>query len=165
MSAGGRIAPDALALTELATGANDEHALAKAAAKTALDHAMQAGLYLAEAKAQLRHGEWAHWLAAHFRGSERTARAYMRLASRREELEAKRQSSADLTIDGALRLLAEPGERAASREARRSGADRRAYRPHPALAAIPMMAPAELQRSPTTSRRMGNSGRSSCGAI
>jgi hypothetical protein len=62
-------------------------------------------------------------------------------------LEAKAQSSADLSIDGALRLLASPasGEKsgAASRGTRPA---RRAYRLHPFLeAVIPMMSPADLQ--------------------
>jgi hypothetical protein len=69
---------------------------------------MSAGELLAEAKEQLPHGAFGPWLAETFAGSGRTARAYMRVYSRREELEAKRQSSATLSLDGALRALSTP---------------------------------------------------------
>jgi hypothetical protein len=69
---------------------------------------MSAGELMAEAKGRLPHGAFGPWLAETFAGSGRTARAYMRVYSRREELEAKRQGSATLSLDGALRALSTP---------------------------------------------------------
>jgi hypothetical protein len=54
------------------------------------------------------HGEFGPWLKENFAGSDRTARAYMRFHAHREELQAKRQSSAVLSIDGALKALSVP---------------------------------------------------------
>ncbi len=96
------------ALTADACEINAEHDLCCRAAADALQHAMRCGDLLIAAKAAMPHGSWGGWLAAHFAGSDRTARAYMRLADHRDEIEAKRQTSADLSIDGALRLLAPP---------------------------------------------------------
>ncbi len=55
----------------------------------ALKHALRAGELLSEAKGQLPHGAFGPWLAENFAGSDRTARAYMRVYSHREELEAQ----------------------------------------------------------------------------
>ena len=85
-----------------------EHAACTSATRTALAHARACGVLLAEAKAALPHGAWTGWLAVHFPGSPRTAQAYMRVAARWPELDAKAQSSAGLNLDGALRLLAVP---------------------------------------------------------
>jgi len=71
-------------------------------------HAMSAGELLLEANGQLPHGAFGAWLKENFAGSDRTARAYMRVYSHREELGAKRQSSATLSLDGALRALSAP---------------------------------------------------------
>ena len=87
---------------------NREHAACLAAASDALEHAMRCGDLLAEAKAGCEHGQWEQWLADNFAGSARTARAYMQLAEHREQIESKRQRSATLSIDGALKLLAPP---------------------------------------------------------
>ncbi|MEO2047200.1 MAG: DUF3102 domain-containing protein [Pirellulales bacterium] len=76
------------------------------AAGKALDHAMQCGDLFTEAKSTCKNGEWQGWLNEHFDGSSRTARVYMRVADNRELIEAKRQSSAILSIDGAVKLLA-----------------------------------------------------------
>ena len=76
------------------------------AANSALEHARASGDALVKAKAQCPHGEWGEWLAKHFSGAERTAQSYTRVANRWPEIEAKAQSSADLSLDGALKLLA-----------------------------------------------------------
>jgi hypothetical protein len=75
-----------------------------------LEHARNAGVLLVQAKEQFRHGEWLPWLKANVRFSERTAQAYMRVAKRWKELEAKAQGLADLTFEDGLKLLAEPKE-------------------------------------------------------
>jgi len=95
-------------LGHLAERINEEHRACETAVNSALTHAMNAGEMLSEAKASLPHGAFGSWLKENFAGSDRTARAYMRVYSRREELEAKRQSSATLSLDGALRALSAP---------------------------------------------------------
>lgn len=98
-------------LTELAQAANENHRETEKWARVAVNHAMAAGDALLEAKALIEHGGWGAWLLENFEGSDRTARAYMRLANHREEVEAKRQASADLTIEGALEAIASPKPR------------------------------------------------------
>jgi Protein of unknown function (DUF3102) len=95
-------------LETLAGRINEEHRACEAAANAALTHAMSAGELLLEAKGQLPHGAFGSWLKENFAGSDRTARVYMRVYSHREELEAKRQSSATLSLDGALKALSAP---------------------------------------------------------
>ncbi len=97
-------------LETLAERINAEHRACEEAATTALSHAMNAGDLLAGAKARLPHGGFGAWLEENFAGSGRTARAYMRVARHRGELEAKRQTSATLSIDGALKGLGAPAD-------------------------------------------------------
>jgi len=92
----------------LAERINAEHRACESAVNSALTHAMNAGGMLSEAKAALPHGAFGTWLKENFAGSDRTARAYMRVHSHREELEAKRQSSATLSLEGALKTLSTP---------------------------------------------------------
>ncbi len=101
------IAPN---LTQLAEWINTEHVSALTDARAALEHAGRAGELLAGAKAQCQHGQWLPWLKANVSFSERTAQAYMRVAKRWPELEAKAQATADLTIEEGLKLLAAPKE-------------------------------------------------------
>jgi len=102
-------------LAELATEINDLHRRAESAMRSGLEHALAAGQLLIEAKAQCQHGDWGQWLANSFEGSERTARAYMQLAKRWPEIESKTAEPADLSIDGALKMLAAPSEPNADR--------------------------------------------------
>ncbi len=95
-------------ITTLASAINTEHRKAQESSQAAIDHAHEAGRLLVEAKATVAHGEGGAWLEANFQGSERTARGYMRLANNWEAIAAKRQTSADLSIDGALQLLSAP---------------------------------------------------------
>ncbi len=97
-------------LDALAERINAEHRACEEAVGTALGHAIGAGELLTQAKASVPHGSWGSWLAENFAGSDRTARAYMRVYSRRDELEVKRQSSATLSLDGALKALSAPKE-------------------------------------------------------
>jgi phage N-6-adenine-methyltransferase len=94
--------------TTLSTQINTEHQACMQAAGKALDHAMRCGDLLSEAKSTCKHGEWQGWLDDNFDGSDRSAQAYMRLAGKREQIEQNRRGSADLSIDGALKLLAGP---------------------------------------------------------
>jgi hypothetical protein len=97
-------------LAQLAEQINAEHQLALTSARTALGHARSAGSLLIQAKEQCGHGHWLPWLEANVKFSERTAQAYMRVAKRWQELEAKAQATADLTIEDGLKLLAKPAE-------------------------------------------------------
>ncbi len=96
-------------LDGLAKRINEEHKRCEGAVNAALEHAMNAGDLLLEVKDTSPHGTWQGWLEGNFVGSVRTAQAYMRVASRRGEVEAaKTQSSAPLSLDGALRALSAP---------------------------------------------------------
>jgi len=100
--------PKPQAPAALGDRANAEHRACLAAAGDALQHARAAGQALAEAKQHVGHGGWGEWLADNFEGSERTAQVYMRVSARWEEIESKAQSTADLSLDGAVKLLASP---------------------------------------------------------
>lgn len=70
-----------------------------------LAHAFAVGDALNQAKKLVGHGYWLEWLATECGLSDRTARAYMRLANHQEVLEANRQHAADLSVRAALRLI------------------------------------------------------------
>jgi hypothetical protein len=97
-------------LAQMAKRINAEHAAAVTAVRSGLEHARRAGQLLAEAKAACGHGKWLPWLEANVELSERTVQGYMQLAKHWEELQANPQQIADLTLRGALDLLALPGE-------------------------------------------------------
>jgi hypothetical protein len=119
-------------LLTLAAQINAEHAAIGDALSTMLPRARKAGVLLLEAKAQVAHGEWGEWLATHFTGSERTARAYMQVARGWGEIDLKTAGSAVLSLEGALKLLASPKEESAEEEAFKPGAE-----PPPARSAPP----------------------------
>jgi Protein of unknown function (DUF3102) len=97
-------------LAGLAEEINSEHrAFLGSLSKTA-EHGIRAGELLAEAKNQCKHGEWLPWLRANFDGSERSAQVYMQMFRNRDEIRAKTQGSADLSIAGALREISPPSE-------------------------------------------------------
>jgi hypothetical protein len=104
-------------LADLAARIKAEHMAAAGALRRTLQHAMAAGDLLLEAKAQLRHGEWLPWLEAHCQIPERTARLYMRIARNRAELEHQNGNVADLSVRGAVALLASPLDSLASQAA------------------------------------------------
>jgi hypothetical protein len=96
-------------LADLAARVRAEHEGVARAMKRGLEHAIAAGKLLLEAKAQLAHGQWLPWLHQLCPAlPERTAQLYMRLARHAPELEAKSASVADLTVTGAIELLAPP---------------------------------------------------------
>lgn len=64
--------------------------------KTIVEKAIRIGKLLVEQKAECNHGEWLPWLKANVKFSERTARNYMRLYSRRDEI--KSATVADLNM-------------------------------------------------------------------
>jgi hypothetical protein len=96
-------------LDDLAAGIKAEHEETTGALKSALDHAINAGELLIEAKSQLKHGQWLPWLRDHCAMPERTAQFYIHLARHRLELEGSNpQRIADLTLMDAQRMLAKP---------------------------------------------------------
>jgi hypothetical protein len=104
-------------LAHLAAQINAEHAAVVTAARTCLEHAKRAGELLAQAKEHCDHGNWLPWLRANVEFSERTAQGYLQVAQHWDELQANPQPVADLTLRGALDLLAVP--RASPLEKRR----------------------------------------------
>ena len=95
-------------LADLAARIKAEHEATAIAMRRGVEHAMAAGDLLLEAKAQLKHGAWLPWLAAHCHIPERTARLYMRLALTGRKLHHQIGNVADLTVRGAVALLASP---------------------------------------------------------
>jgi hypothetical protein len=83
-----------------------EHQAATSAARTAIEHAVECGKLLIEAKAQIGHGGWLVWLEAHTSVSARQSQRYMRLAS--AAIEGKYDATSHLTIEGALAAIAAP---------------------------------------------------------
>jgi hypothetical protein len=95
-------------LADLAARIRAEHEASAVAMQRGLEHAVNAGRLLIEAKAQLEHGQWLPWLQQHCQMSERSAQVYMRLARRVAEIKANPQATADLSIEAALALIAKP---------------------------------------------------------
>ena len=85
-----------------AAQANMHHAAAEGSARKAIDHAIEAGRHLAEAKAMVPRGHWLPWVAANFAGSRTTAWGYMRLAANVQRVEHLG------SVRDALACLAEP---------------------------------------------------------
>jgi hypothetical protein len=96
-------------LETLATRINEEHRACDEALREGLRHAVNAGELLIEAKSLCPYGAWGVWLEENFEGSDRTARAYMRVARELPALEeGKRQRVADLSFRDALAELSSP---------------------------------------------------------
>jgi hypothetical protein len=93
-------------LPDLAARIRVEHEATTAALKHGAEHAMAAGDLLIEAKAQLAHGQWLPWLRDHCALSDPTAQLYMRVAKARRDVEANTQHVADLSLRGAIAVLA-----------------------------------------------------------
>jgi hypothetical protein len=92
--------------TTLATDINREHAAALAAANNAMQHAMEAGKLLAQAKQEIGHGGWLQWLQGNFDGSARMAQRYILLHEHRNEIATANTTRAShLTIRQASKLL------------------------------------------------------------
>jgi hypothetical protein len=98
------------------------HARAESACRLVVECAIEAGEMLIEAKAKHgRHGQWATWLAANIKFSDRTARAYMQMAKLPVE---KRQRVADLPLRDALSAIRGREKRIADAEEREARVSR-----------------------------------------
>jgi hypothetical protein len=95
-------------LAKLAKQINETHASVLSSVRASLDHAIECGRLLTEARDQVEHGDWLPWIQANFAGSEQSARAYARIFEHRAEISANRQRAGDLSIRGALKLIAAP---------------------------------------------------------
>jgi hypothetical protein len=104
-----QIESDQVALAEHVAEIRRCHQQIVTAALGILDNAMAAGdaLIAIEASGRIRHGEWTSWIGRNCELSPRTARVYMQLAQHRSEIEANRQRAADLSLRGALKLIAD----------------------------------------------------------
>jgi len=80
-----------------------EHEAASAAAMSAIEHAMECGRLLVQARQAIAHGHWESYVVDVCGMSPRTARLYLRLHENRDRL-ANRQRVADLTVREAERL-------------------------------------------------------------
>jgi hypothetical protein len=95
-------------LHEPESRSNAEHQQVETALRAGLEHARVADELLLQAKAQCGHGRWLEWLKANVAFTDRTARRYMTIASRWEELTGKSDTVSDLTCRDALQLLSAP---------------------------------------------------------
>jgi hypothetical protein len=93
----------ALALPDLAQAIEREHQAVADAAQSALDHAVECGRLLIQAKTEVGHGDWLPWLEANCSVRPRTVQVYMRLARELPKLsEANTQRVAHLTVRDAI---------------------------------------------------------------
>src|SRR5262245_41412085 len=77
-------------LSQLATKAKEAHSIVVNAPGIVLQHAINAGKALNEAKSKVGHGKWLAWLEENCPDiSERTAERYMKLAGGQAQLEKK----------------------------------------------------------------------------
>jgi hypothetical protein len=101
--------PSSNLLTDLAARIKAEHEATAVALRGGIEHAINAGELLIEAKRLLKHGEWLPWLQDHCSIPERTAQVYMRVAKHRATIEeVKSAGPADLTLEAAQKRLAKP---------------------------------------------------------
>jgi hypothetical protein len=91
-------------LADIAARINEAHDRVGVSERSTLEAMMEAGRLLIEAKAEVGHGGWLLWLKVNTNVSERRAQTYMRVA---RDL-PKSAVTADLTLDGALKLLSAP---------------------------------------------------------
>jgi hypothetical protein len=84
-----------------------EHEAASQAARSALEHALECGRLLAQARASIPHGGWETFVANTCGIAPRTGRLYLRLHANRGRLE-DRQRVAGLTVREAAKLVADP---------------------------------------------------------
>ena len=82
------------------------HAEIIAAARTSLTKAICIRELLTQEKARLRHGEWLAWVRANLPFSDDTARNYMRVYAKRDQI----PNSSEFGLADAYRLLNPPAE-------------------------------------------------------
>lgn len=103
--------PTAMSAEQLTVAIRQEHEAASTAARSALEHALEAGRLLAEAKRKIGHGSWESYVKESCGIAPRTARLYQRLHRHRDRL-PNRQHVAELSVRQAARLLEQPKAKA-----------------------------------------------------
>lgn len=96
-------------LARLAGEANTAHQRAGESIVSAIMHGLEAGRALLAAQDLVPYGRWGGWLAENFKGSDRSARRWMRLYRQRERLpggDPLRTGASELSPSAALALLA-----------------------------------------------------------
>jgi Protein of unknown function (DUF3102) len=88
---------------------NAEHALVEHAKRSGVQHAIEYGRSLQEAKGTSPHGTWEDWLQEHCVFSLRRAQLYMRVYARLAADPTKAQRVAELSLREIDRALAKPG--------------------------------------------------------
>jgi hypothetical protein len=94
-------------LAIIAAQVNAVHEQAHAAARTAIEHAVECGRLLREARDGIGHGGWLPWIKKNLKFGPRQAQKYLRLADYAAEMQNANCNS-HLSIDSALKLLAKP---------------------------------------------------------
>lgn len=79
---------DVLRVDDLATEIEREHTIVLGNLNNALRSALRIGELLNKAKAEIGHGKFTAWITENLPFTERTARNYMRIANRKEEIAA-----------------------------------------------------------------------------
>lgn len=99
--------PHVMSPEALTAAIRQEHAAVNVAAQTALQHALEAGRLLADARHNIPHGSWESYVKDSCGIAPRTASLYLRLHRKRDRL-PNRQHVADLSVRQAARLLEQP---------------------------------------------------------
>lgn len=96
-------------LVSLAADIRLHHEAVEQSGQSKLEHSIQAGKALNEAKALLKQtgGSWAKWLEINFQFTQRTATKYMKLAIHAQKIGT---SGSDRSIRSALKLVAASGD-------------------------------------------------------
>lgn len=93
---------------QLATRIQKEIRLSQKAFAKSIEHAVEAGKLLLQAKRGLNHGQWGEWLEENVSVTERQAQKYMRLAKNKPKLDKSNPNwSSEMTIAEALQSLSE----------------------------------------------------------
>lgn len=79
---------DVLRVDDLATEIEREHTIVLGNLNNALRSALRIGELLNKAKAEIGHGKFTAWITENLPFTERTARNYMRIANRKDEIAA-----------------------------------------------------------------------------
>jgi len=121
---------EARALEELAARIKESHAACQATFQSSVQRAKEAGELLIRVKGSLAHGEFGRWVVAQCLFSPETARGYMRVARRWQELESadpERQRVTDFSYRAALAQLAKPRSNGSDSKDRSAKTDEREH--------------------------------------
>lgn len=101
-------AANGVAHLDIAAQINSHHDACQQSGSIALNHAMEVGRLLEQARRSCKHGEWGEWLNKNCKFAPRTAQQYVRLWKSREQIEQMRMDGAYLPITAARKQIAKP---------------------------------------------------------